>query len=63
MKILAVADHIAHVLHCPTMLGRRSARARWHHRIHLIPGVFLAAICDRYDRRLGVTPSEMRRTT
>lgn len=60
--VIAMADSLVHFLYCPTMLGRRSARARWHHRIHLIPGAFLAAVCDRYELALGVTPDEMRRT-
>lgn len=54
-------DAVAHFLHCPTMLGRRSARYRWHHNIHLIPGFALAWICDRYELAMGVTPEELRR--
>jgi hypothetical protein len=42
-------DSLAHLLYAPTMMGRRCARARWHHRIHLIPGPVLAWVCDRYD--------------
>ena len=57
-----VIDSTAHVLYCPTMLGRRGAHTRWHHRIHLIPGPWLGWVCDRYDRWLGVTPDELRRT-
>lgn len=60
MSALAVVDRLAHVLYCPTMLGRQSARARWHHRIHLIPGRWLTAVCDRYDRWLGLTEGEIR---
>ncbi|MFC9973543.1 hypothetical protein ACFVH6_21880 [Spirillospora sp. NPDC127200] len=44
------ADTVAHLLYCPTMLGRRAARARWHHNIHLIPGRLLAWICVHADR-------------
>ena len=61
-SLLRFADSVAHILFCPLMLGRRSVRARWYHRIHLIPGRALAAICDRYDRMLGVTDEEMYRT-
>lgn len=56
------ADSLAHFLYCPTMLGRRAARARWHHRLHLIPGFLLAKACDAYDRSLGVTEAEMHST-
>jgi hypothetical protein len=42
-------DAVAHFLYCPTMLGRRCARARWHHNIHLIPGWLLAKACNRCD--------------
>ena len=38
-------DAAAHFLYCPTMLGRRSARARWHHNIHLLPGWALECVC------------------
>lgn len=55
-------DGLAHFLYCPTMHGQRHARARWHHRIHLIPGSVLNHLCDRCDRALGVTDEEMRRT-
>lgn len=56
-------DAIAHFLYCPTMLGQRCVRQRWHHSIHLIPGWLLAWICDRYDLALGVTPDELYRST
>jgi hypothetical protein len=62
IRFLAATDWLAHVLYCPTMLGRRCVRARWHHNIHLIPGWLLAWVCDRYDLALGVTPDELRRT-
>ena len=39
-------DAAAHFLYTPTMLGSRATRARWHHRIHLIPGGLLSSICD-----------------
>ena len=42
-------DRVAHVLYCPTMLGKDCVRDRWHHRIHLIPGFVLEWFCDRYD--------------
>lgn len=45
-------DSVAHFLYCPGMLGRRMARARWYHRIHLIPGFVLAWVCDRFEARL-----------
>jgi hypothetical protein len=47
-----VLDTIAHFLYAPTLRGG-AARARWHHRIHLIPGSWLAYPCDRYERLLG----------
>lgn len=53
-------DAAAHFLYCPTMLGRDSARTRWHHRIHLIPGRLLAWVCDRYDRSLGLDVAALR---
>ena len=40
-----ILDWVAHLLYVPTMLGRRYARARWCHTIHLIPQPLLAAIC------------------
>ncbi|MUN41404.1 hypothetical protein [Actinomadura litoris] len=46
-------DAIAHALYCPTMLGRRATRARWHHNIHLIPGALLDEICRRADTADG----------
>jgi hypothetical protein len=49
-RLLGWADALAHALYCPTMLGRRIVRARWHHRIHLIPGQLLVVACDRYER-------------
>lgn len=61
-RLLTWADNVAHFLYCPTMLGSRAARARWHHRIHLIPGFLLARACDALDRDLGVTEDEMYRT-
>lgn len=59
--MIRAVDWVAHLLHAPTMLGRRHARHRWHHRIHLIPGSWLGPVCDRYDRRLGVDEDEMHR--
>jgi hypothetical protein len=49
-RLLERADTVAHVLYCPTMAGRRFVRARWHHRIHLIPRRLLTAVCDPYER-------------
>lgn len=49
-RLLGWADTLAHALYCPTMYGRRIVRARWHHRIHLIPGWLLAAACDAYEQ-------------
>lgn len=48
-RLLRWADAAAHILYWPTGLGRQSARFRWHHRIHLIPGRLLALVCDRYE--------------
>lgn len=62
MAPIEVLDGLAHVLYCPTMFGRRHARARWHHRIHLIPAAVLNRVCDSYDRSLGVTEAEMYRS-
>ncbi len=45
-------DTVAHVLYCPTALGGCCERARWHHRLHLIPGALLEWVCTRYDRML-----------
>lgn len=61
IRLFAWVDNAAHVLYCPTLLGRRAARARWHHHIHLVPGWLLAWACDRYDRALGVTSDELGR--
>jgi hypothetical protein len=58
MSAASRIDGVAHFLYCPTMLGRRVAVARWHHRIHLIPGHLLARACDRYDRALGATEDD-----
>lgn len=52
MTALQIADTIAHFLYCPTMLGRRVSRVRWHHTLHLIPRALLDAICDRYEATL-----------
>lgn len=60
MRLTRLLDHVGHFLYCPTMLGRRHAVARWHYRVHLIPGRLLSVICDRYDRALGVGESELR---
>lgn len=46
-------DWVAHLLHTPTMLGRGAARARWHHRIHLVPYAVIRPVCDRYEQNLG----------
>lgn len=52
---IEVLDPLAHFAYQPTALGRRAYRTtRWHHRIHLIPGRWLAWVCDEYDRQLGV---------
>jgi hypothetical protein len=48
-RLLERTDTVTHALYCPTMAGRRLARTRWHHRIHLIPRRLLAAVCDRYE--------------
>lgn len=54
-----IADALGHWLYTPTMLGKRSARARWHHRIHLIPGWLSRWACNRYDLSLGMTWGEV----
>jgi len=56
--IWATLDALAHFLYSPTMMGRRSARARWHHNIHLIPRSVLGAVCDRYDLHLGLVSGD-----
>lgn len=53
-----IIDAVAHVLYCPTMLGRRSARTRWHHRVHLIPGRLVGWVCDRYDLEFGLDTTD-----
>jgi hypothetical protein len=53
--MLRVLDDVAHFLYCPAMLGRRAARARWYHNIHLIPGSWLGWVCDRYEARLSAS--------
>ena len=45
-------DTLAHFLYEPTMAGKDVAVARWHHRIHLIPGWLVTWVCDRYDASL-----------
>ena len=55
-------DRVAHFLYRPTTGGNLAVRDRWHHHIHLIPDRLLAVACDRYDRALGVTEDELRRT-
>lgn len=54
LRIYSWLDAVAHFLYCPTMLGRRCVRERWHHNIHLIPATWLAAVCNRYDHWLFV---------
>lgn len=63
LRLFMALDGLAHMLYAPTMLGRRSGRTRWHHRVHLIPGRLLGWVCDRYDLWLGVAPDELRRTS
>ena len=58
LKLYGWVDAVAHFLYCPAMLGRRCVRARWYHDVHLIPGRWLAAVCDRYDRWLDVAEDE-----
>ena len=53
IRFWPAVDAVAHFLYVPTMGGRRSARTRWHHRIHLIPGALLSLICDAYEARLS----------
>lgn len=61
LRAWSAADRLAHVLYSPSMLGGQASRVRWHHHIHLIPGWLLEAVCDRYERWIGVTDSEMGR--
>lgn len=49
MRVIQAADSAAHFLYEPTMFGRRVARARWHHHLHLIPGWLLKVVCDRFE--------------
>lgn len=53
----SLIDDLAHLAYCPTMRGRRCARACWHHRIHPIPGRLLDGVCRRYERAEGMRPS------
>jgi hypothetical protein len=52
-RLWQAADSAAHFLYCPGMGARRSARARWHHRVHLIPGCLLRLACGRLDGAAG----------
>lgn len=52
LRLYGAVDHVAHFLHTPTMRGSRSARTRWHHRIHLVPYWLIRPICDRYEHWL-----------
>lgn len=48
--ILRIADHLAHLLYEPALLGRRCANIpEWQSRIHLIPGAWLNRVCARYE--------------
>lgn len=53
IRLLELADRVAHVLYEPAMLGKPCVaippRRAWLHRIHLIPGPVFAAVCDRYE--------------
>lgn len=61
-RLWRIADTAAHLLYAPTMRGTRCGRARWHHRVHLIPHRVFGWICDRYELSLGITPDELRRS-
>lgn len=52
-------DSAAHVIYCPGMAGRRVARARWWHRIHLMPGWLLEFVCDQLDLACGMSREEL----
>lgn len=54
---------LVHWLHDPALMGRKTAHVRFSllHRIHLIPSRWMTRVCDRYDRRLGLTEDEIRR--
>lgn len=55
---------VAHWLYAPAVMGRRAYQVRFPvlHRIHLIPASWMERSCDRFDRRLGLTEAEIRRT-
>lgn len=56
---------VTHWLYNPADMGRTQlyeVRHGWVHRIHLIPESWVDRACDRYDRRLGLTETEIRRT-
>jgi hypothetical protein len=53
ISVVSLRRHeVAHFLHCPALFRRHIARARWYHRIHLIPGWLLRRWCDQFDRDL-----------
>lgn len=54
---------VMHWLYGPAALGRKAYRVRfpWLH-VHLIPSAWMDRACDRYDRRLGLSEAEIRRT-
>jgi hypothetical protein len=49
-RVRVLADQLAHLAYCPTMVNRRAARFRWHHRIHLISGALLELVCTSHER-------------
>ena len=57
------AHEFLHWLYDPAAWGRKAYRVRypWLH-IHLIPGSWMNRSCDRYDRRLGCSETEIRRS-
>lgn len=53
---------VTHWLYDPAACGRTAYRVRfrWLH-VHLIPKAWIDRSCDRYDRQLGLTETELRR--
>lgn len=48
-RLWRTVDAVAHFLYSPAMLGRRAARYRRLHDVHLIPGSWLAWTCARTE--------------
>ncbi|MEV7470241.1 hypothetical protein AB0O20_27610 [Streptomyces kronopolitis] len=52
---------LTHLLYQPASLGRTAYGVRFPllHRIHLIPGAWMLRLCNRYDRRQGLSEEEI----